>query len=706
MSSLITKNYDLKNLDCASCAAKIERNLKEQEGVHDATVSFATSSLSITCDPSFEVHPAVKAVEPEVQVLSRKQKRETQVKNSISIDKRLLQILASFVLWLVGLIFHENIHVLPSRIWVEFALYGSTYLIVGWEVLSTGFKKIMRGQWMDEEILMSIATLGAIAIHELPEAIGVMLFYALGEYIQDLAVDSSRNSIQSLLELSSNVAHLVKGNETFDIDPEEIQVGDEIMIFVGEQIPLDGVIQNGFSSLDTSALTGESLPREAVVGDKVLAGMINLQESLRIKVQATFQNSSMAKMIEIVQDATNRKAKVEKFMTKFSRFYTPIVVILSAMVAVLPPLIIASATFEEWVYRGLSLLVISCPCALVISIPLGYFGGLGALSKRGILVKGAENIDVLAKIETVVFDKTGTLTKGEFKIANISATNGFDTTTVLEKAVIAENHSTHPIAQAIRKAENSISINVNLFESVKEFPGQGMLVRYDNEDILAGNIRLMQSNDIRINLEKSESKENLLFIAVNGVLAGKIEIEDEIKPEAKDAIAELRKAGVKELSMLSGDRIPVADKIAHYLGLDSFKAELLPEDKLNHLEKILDAKESPVAYLGDGINDAPALARADVGISMGKAGSDIAIESADVVLLTDDLERLPEAVHLSRFTQRIVLENIVFALSAKLMFIVLGILGITGLWWAVIADVGVALVAILNASRIIHKKSV
>jgi Cd2+/Zn2+-exporting ATPase len=706
MASLITKNYDLKNLDCASCAAKIEKNLKEQDGVHDVTVNFATSSLSIICDPTFDIHPAVQAVEPDVLVLNKTAKKNAEIKNSVQIDKRLIQIFISFGLWLVGLIFHEDIHALPHRFLIELGLYGTTYLIVGWDVLSTGVKKILRGQFMDEEILMSIATLGAIAIHELPEAIGVMLFYALGEYIQDLAVDSSRKSIQSLLDFSSNVAHLVHNGGTLDIDPEKIQVGDEILVFVGEQVPLDGVIRNGISSLDTSALTGESMPREVMAGDNVLAGMINLQETLRVEVNATFENSAMAKMIDIVQDATNRKAKVEKFMTQFSRYYTPIVVLLSAMVAFLPSLFSPSATFEEWIYRGLSLLVISCPCALVISIPLGYFGGLGALSKKGILVKGAENIDVLANIETVVFDKTGTLTKGEFKISSVTGANGFDSTTVLEKAVIAENHSTHPIAQAIQKESSIIDLDVDGYESVKEFSGMGMKVRYHGEDILAGNIRLMKSQAIKLRGVENESKENLLYVAVNDVFAGKIEIEDEIKPEAKDSIAELRSVGVKDLRMLSGDRNSVAEKISTYLGLNEFDAELLPENKLTLLENILNQKETPVAYLGDGINDAPALARADVGISMGKAGSDIAIESADVVLLTDDLERLPEAIRLSRFTRKIVRENIIFALVAKVMFIILGILGITGLWWAVIADVGVALIAILNASRIIHKKSV
>ena len=706
MASLITKNYDLKNLDCASCAAKIEKSLKEQEGVFDASVSFATSSLFITCDPSFDVHPAVQAVEPDVEVLSRVKEINADEKENFKINKRLLQILLSFSLWLVGLIYHDQIHAMPNRIWIELALYGTTYLLVGWKVLSTGVKKILRKQYMDEEILMSIATMGAIAIHELPEAIGVMLFYALGEYFQDMAVDSSRNSIQSLLALSSAKAHIVRNNATVDVDPEEVCVGDEILVMVGEQIPLDGVIQSGFSSLDTSALTGESIPREATVDDVVLAGMINLQETLRIEVRATFENSSMAKMIEIVQDATNRKAKAEKFITKFSQFYTPTVVLLSAMVALLPPLLMPNATFEEWIYRGLSLLVISCPCALVISIPLGYFGGLGAMSKRGILVKGAENIDILAKIETVVFDKTGTLTKGEFQIANIVAMNGFDSTTVLEKAVIAENHSTHPIAQAIQKANISLTIEMDEYAFVKELSGQGMQVKYGNDEILAGNMRLMKSQGIELHDDGLKSKENLLFVAVNGVFAGTIEIEDEIKPEAKDAIVELRKTGVKDLRMLSGDRISVAEKIAAYLGLNGFDAELLPEDKLHLLENILTNTDAPVAYLGDGINDAPALARADVGISMGKAGSDIAIESADVVLLTDDLERLPEAIHLARFTKKVVIENIVFALAAKLIFILLGVLGITGLWWAVIADVGVALIAIMNASRIIRKKSV
>ena len=703
MATLITKIYDLENLDCASCAAKIETNLSTFSEVETANINFATASMSITCDDTFEVVEAVQAVEPAVLAIDRSVPRTT-VKNETDINqKRLTQIFVAVVLWLVGLIFHEQVHAQLYATLIEIPLYGIPYLLVGWDVLFDAFKKIQRGQWMDEEILMSIATIGAIAIHELPEAIGVMLFYGIGEYLQEKAVASSRSSINSLLDIHSSVVHLVQNDGIIDIEPEKIRIDDEIIVNVGEQIPLDGKIIKGISSLDTSALTGESLPSDVSVGDFVLAGMINLQETLRINVSATYENSSIAKMVEIVQQATNRKAKVERFMTQFSRYYTPAVVLLSALVAIVPPIVSPDATFQEWFYRGLSLLVISCPCALVISIPLGYFGGLGALSKKGILVKGADNIDVLAKVETIVFDKTGTLTKGEFKISTIYPETGFDSIELLEKAAIAEYQSSHPIAGAIRNETKEIKIDLDKFVSTKEISGQGVQVEYANDSILAGNIALMNKHKIVLPTFSETITGNILYIAVNNQFSGRIVIEDEVKEEAKSAIRKLRDIGIKSMHMLTGDRQVVAEKISTQLGLDGFGAELFPEEKLIQLETMLDSKTAPIAYLGDGINDAPALARADVGISMGEAGSDIAIESSDVVLLTDDLARLPDAIELSRFTRKIVWQNIVFALIAKSIFILLGVFGIAGLWLAVIADVGVALLAVLNATRIIRK---
>jgi Cd2+/Zn2+-exporting ATPase len=618
------------------------------------------------------------------------------------LKREIMTVGVVIVLFVLGQVFKEPLHNTPGAI-AEYAVFIPAYLLSGWGVLTTAGRNILKGRLFDENFLMTVATLGAFAIHMLPEAVAVMLFFKIGETFQEYAVGRSRRSIKSLLEIRPDYANLKTNGELKQVSPEVIKVGEIIVVKPGERVPLDGEVLDGRSLLDTSALTGESVPRTIQAGDSVLAGMINQSGALTVRVAKPFGESSIARILELVESASSKKAETEKFIRKFARIYTPIVVFLSLAVALIPPLLIANPTSADrmlWVYRALVLLVISCPCGLVISIPLGYFGGVGGAARRGILVKGSTYLDTLASVKTVVFDKTGTLTKGVFRVTDIVPRNGLNADELLAIAAQAEAHSNHPVAQSIRTAY-ARTIDASTVQDYQEIAGHGIQVKVGDRTVLAGNDRLLHRENI--DHDVCEVPGTVVHLAINQKYVGRIVISDEIKDDAAQAIRDLKAIGVRQTLMLSGDNEIVAERVARQIGLDRYQAELLPEDKVTAIEQVLwkAGKHHKVAFVGDGINDAPVLARADVGIAMGGLGSDAAIETADVVIMTDAPSKVAEAIQIARKTHRIVIQNIVFAMVIKGLFIVLGVFGIATLWEAVFADVGVALLAILNATRVL-----
>ncbi|WP_100898961.1 heavy metal translocating P-type ATPase [Nostoc flagelliforme] len=615
-----------------------------------------------------------------------------------NLKNEVLPLVAILSLYAPGVIFENQLHNTFYSIG-EYLLFIPAYLLSGWSVLKTAGRNILRGRIFDETFLMAVATLGAIAIHKLPEAVGVMLFYKIGELFQDIAVSRSRNSIKALLEVRPDYANIQKEGELKKTSPKTVNIGDIIVVKPGEKIPLDGEIIDGNSQVDTSALTGESVPRTVRLGETVLAGMINKMGVLSIRVTKLFDESSIAKILDLVQNAKSKKAETEKFITKFARYYTPIVVFTSLGVGLLPPLFIAGATSSEWIYRALILLVISCPCGLVISIPLGYFGGVGGAAKRGILVKGSTFLDALNAVNTVVFDKTGTLTHGVFKVAKIVPSNGYVEQELLQLAAKVELHSNHPIAQSIRKAYGG-KIDEFDVRDYEEIAGYGIKANVENRVVIAGSDRLLHRENIAH--DNCQLEGTVIHLAVDNIYAGYIVIADEVKEDARLAIQALKGMGIERTVMLTGDNQAIASRIAQQLSIDAYEAELLPEEKVNAIEKLLSTvgKHSKVAFVGDGINDAPVIARADVGIAMGGLGSDAAIETADIVIMTDAPSKVAEAIQIARKTRQIVWQNIVFALAIKGVFIGLGILGVATMWEAVFADVGVALLAIFNATRV------
>ena len=619
--------------------------------------------------------------------------------NDSDLRRELIPLSIAVVLFLIGLIFNQPLHDTPGAI-AEYAVLIPAYLISGWSVLTSAGRNILRGKIFDENFLMTIATLGAIAIHELPEAVAVMLFFQVGELFQGFAVGRSRRSIKALLEVRPDTANLIVDGGIREVDPEKVEVGDTIVIKPGEKVPLDGEILSGNSQVDTSALTGESVPRTIREGETILAGVINQTGSLTVRVTKLFAESSIAKILDLVENASSKKAPTEKFITRFARYYTPVVVFLSLAVALLPPLLIPGETSELWVYRALVLLVISCPCGLVISIPLGYFGGVGGAAKRGILVKGSTFLDALTDVKTVIFDKTGTLTEGVFQVTQIIPYNGYSEKEVLTIAAIAESQSNHPVARSIVEAYDGAIADSDVTD-YEEIPGHGIRAKVSGKSVFAGNDRLLHKANIQHDTCNVEG--TVVHLAIDGKYAGYILISDKIKEDAARAIAELKKAGVTETVMLTGDNRVVAKSVADKLGLDTYKAELLPEDKVEAIEQYLrrSNKKSKVAFVGDGINDAPVIARADVGMAMGALGSDAAIETADVVLMTDAPSKVAEAIGIGRKTHSIVWQNIILAMAVKAVFILLGAIGLATLWEAVFADVGVALLAILNATRVL-----
>jgi Cd2+/Zn2+-exporting ATPase len=692
----------LDGLDCANCAAQIEMELKKVKGLENTKVNFATKSLELPSELFKQAGKVIARVEPEIRLRKIEGCRVSTAQEEADERNKLWLVSGAGVLFLIGLIFNEPLHGTPFS-WAEYAVLLPAYLLVGWPVVASAIKKLIRGQLFDESFLMTIATGGAIAIHQLPEAAGVMLFYAVGEYFQDRALNRSRRSITALLNIQPEYANLKENGEIRQVNPEEVEVGQLIIVKPGEKVPLDGEVVEGFSFVDTSALTGESVPRKVEQGEKILAGMINSQGLLTVKVAKPFKDSSVSRILNLVEKASERKAPTEQFITLFAKFYTPAVVGVAGLIAIVPPLIIPGATFGQWFYRALVLLVISCPCALMVSIPLGYFGGIGGASKNGILVKGANFLDALAELDTVVFDKTGTLTKGVFRVTEIAPKNGFAREEVLAAAAGAEIYSNHPIAQSIRTAAESDGqkISENEVTDYREIPAHGISAIVKGRKVLAGNDRLLHKENIVH--EDCDIVGTSVYVAIGGVYAGYIIISDELKEDAMETISGLKKLGIRKTVMLTGDEKSVAERVSKELGLDSFYAELLPEDKVAKVEELetglKNRRKQKLAFVGDGVNDAPVITRADIGVAMGGLGSDAAIEAADVVLMEDAPSKLVKAVEIARRTGWIVRQNIYLALGVKGFFILLGGFGVASIWEAVFADVGVTVLAVLNASR-------
>jgi len=617
-----------------------------------------------------------------------------------SSKRELILIITSVILFVFGLIFRTKLHN-PPYCFGEYIIFLSSYLISGWDVLYSAYRNIIYGRVFNENSLMTIATVGAFLIHQLSEAVGVMLFFKIGKFFEETSVQNSKKAIKTLLAIRPEYANLKTQEEIKKVSPQQVNIGDIIIVKPGEKVPLDGVVIGGSSQIDTSPLTGEPLPQIVDVNGVVLAGMINKTGSLLIKVTKPFFDTSISKILDLVENAVQRKSQTEKFITKFSRFYTPFVIIVAICIAIIPPLFITEASFSVWIYRALVLLVISCPCALVISIPLSYFGGIGKASRRGILIKGSNFIDALTKVKKVFFDKTGTLTKGTFKVTEIIPKNGFTKEEILKLAAEAESRSNHPIATAILEAYGK-DINPSLIESYKELGGLGIETRIKNKAVLVGNDRFLHIKNIEHDVCNTEG--TFVNIAVDNIYAGYIVIEDELKEDAQYAIQSLKDLGINQIIMLTGDNKISAERIAKELGLSYYLAELLPEEKVSIIEKLMNKKEK-VAFIGDGINDAPVIARADVGIAMGGLGADLAIETADIIIMPDAPSKVAEAIKISKETHKIVWENIALALTVKGFFILLGIIGFATMWEAVFADVGVALIAIFNAIRILKTHS-
>jgi Cd2+/Zn2+-exporting ATPase len=621
--------------------------------------------------------------------------------DGLNTTRELVLIGVALTLLAVGSIFRETLHATPYAVG-EYAVFLLAYGISGWNVVASAVRNAAKGTFFDENFLMTIATVGAFLLHEMPEAVGVMVFFKVGEFLQDLAVERSRRSIVAVLELRPEYANLKQGETIRKVSPDTVQVGDVIVINPGEQVPLDGEIISGQSRVNTAALTGEGVPRQVGPGEPVLAGMVNQTGVLTVTVTKPVGESAIARVIQLVEQSSSLKSRTEKFITKFAAYYTPVVVLAAVAVALLPPFIWPGETFADWLRRALILLVISCPCGLVISIPLGYFGGVGGAAKRGIMVKGSTYLDILAATRTVVFDKTGTLTQGVFKVAGVYPQSGFAGEELLRLTALAEVHSSHPIAQSIMEAYGQ-AVDSSLLTDYEEIAGHGVRARIGTQEVLVGNERLLRRENIAV--APVQEAGTVVYLAVDQVYAGYLVIADELKADAPAVVARLKAAGVEQVGMLSGDREPVVRDVASKLGLDFYRAALLPEQKVAFVEELLQQahKERKIAFVGDGINDAPVIARADVGIAMGGLGSDAAVETADVVIMSDAPSKVAEAIHIGRKTRRIVWQNVVFALGVKGVFIALGIAGAATMWEAVFADVGVALLAILNASRVLRQ---
>lgn len=708
----LTMHLMIDNLGCPNCAAKMETRIRQLPGVSRAKLDFSTASLNLVLDPETrqnellsDVGEIIQSIEKDACLRTGSPRAPARPRWFNSLPWRRL---ARFG---VGIIPFILAMVLPETQVLRLPLFLAAYLILGYDVLLAAFGKIGRKQLFDENFLMAVATLGALAIREYPEAVAVMLFYQIGEIFQNMAVDHSRRSIKALMDIRPDQANQITEQGVVSIAPELVQPGAQLLIRPGERVPLDSRILEGVSSLDTAALTGESQPRPVEAGDEILAGCVNGSGLLTAVVLRPYGESAVSRILSMVEEASARKASVEQFITRFAAVYTPIMVGLAVLVALAPPLVLREP-FAEWIARALILLVISCPCALVLSVPLSYFGGLGAASARGILVKGGSFLEKLATADTVVFDKTGTLTQGKFTVTGMKA-DRIGTDQLLYLATLAESHSSHPIAQSIIQAWQAKGRELPDQSQVSQYQdlaGRGVSLVHDSQVILLGNQCLMLENDIDLPESAAAANPDLsgatvLYLAVNGEYAGEIWLSDQLKPEAVAAIRELRSLGISRLALLSGDRRLVAEAIARQAGISIVQAELLPDQKVAALEALIagQGRKGSVVYVGDGINDAPVLARSDVGIALG-AGSDAAIESADVVIMADDLRKIGESIRLARRTNRITHQNVVLALGLKALVLILAIIGIAGIWQAVFADVGVAVLTVLNSLRVLARK--
>ena len=698
--------FSVRNIDCAACAAKIETGLKRSEGIEDAVLDLAGLTLHVRTPDAAAIPALVRRIDPGVVVVTPRPAGSIQPEpdHGYRFGREIVFLGISAALLVLHLFTEARLH--ASGHWaLELLLVAAAYLAAGWNVLAKALRTVGRGAFFDENVLMVVATGGALAIHAYSEAVGVMVFYKVGEMLQERAVARSRRSIGALLAARPDQAMVQSLAGLDSVPPEQVAVGQTIVVRPGEKIPLDGTVLSGASEVDASPLTGESRPQPVHPGGAVLAGTINLGGALAIRVTRSFGETSVVKILDLVQNAAARKARTERFITTLARYYTPAVVAAAVLVAVLPPLLIPAATFGQWLYRALVLLVISCPCALVISIPLGYFGGIGHASRRGILVKGSNFMDALAQVKTVVFDKTGTLTMGVFEVQQVVTANGYDPDQVLALAAAAELHSAHPIGLSIVRAHahRGGRVDAACVADHRVITGRGVRARYGDRDILVGSDALLHEE--KIAHPTCASAGTVAHVSVDGIYAGQILIGDRLKPRARQAMDGLRASGVERLIMLTGDNRCAAERVARDLNLDQFHFDLLPEDKVRCLERIAadTAGRGKVAFVGDGINDAPVLARADVGVAMGALGADAAIETADVVLMTDSPEKMVEAIAIARQTRRIVWQNISLALAVKAVFVCFGVLGLATMWEAVFADMGTALLAVLNATRALGK---
>lgn len=685
------KEYELRGIDCGNCAAKIERAVNQLEQVESATVNLIAQKLILETKSEDgidkEIIDLVDAIEPGIEVIS--EKKEEALPEKRDWAKELL--LAVMILFAFGFFLPEE------YFWIRLVYYLTLYIIIGHKVLIKMVQNIQRGNLFDENFLMSIATLGAFLLGEFPEAVAVILFYQIGEYFQDKATSQSRQSIARLMDIRSDKAWRLEGGETVQVDPETVRVADHILVKPGEKVPLDGLVREGRSILDTSALTGESLPREIGVGEDITSGVINLTSPLVIEVSKTFSQSTVNKILELVENASNKKAETERMITRFSRVYTPVVVGIAFLLASLPPLL-GLGEWSTWLYRALTFLVISCPCALAVSVPMSFFGGLGGASKLGVLVKGGNYLEALAKLDTVVFDKTGTITKGIFAVDTVVNAEGVEDD-ILYLAAHLESYSNHPIANSIRTAYGQ-EVDENRVSQITELPGQGMSGRVDGRQLYLGNARLMEVQGIAY--PAIDSTGTVLYLAEDSHFLGYFLITDQVKETSIEALKDLQAVGIKKTVLLSGDRQAVVDEFAQQFAFNDAFGDCLPQDKVSTFEEILTQSQQAVAFVGDGVNDAPVLARADVGIAMGGLGSDAAIESADVVLMDDDLGKLPQVIRLAKKTVRIAQQNMTLAIVVKLIFLVLSGLGISNMWEAIFADVGVTLLAVWNALRVLR----
>ena len=693
----------VKGIDCVNCATKIENRIRSLDGVKDVSIDFINEKMELNTDKKEDeivklVQNATNLVEDNVKVSSMNAQHHNEdhhhnIDNVENIKKLLI---------IGGLIYLFAI-IRPVNKYIKIILFVISYFIVGKDVLVSAYKNIRAGEFFDENFLMGIATIGAFLVGEYTEAVAVMLFYQVGELFQEMAVNKSRKSISDLMNIKPDFANLKVENEIKKVLPEEVNVNDLILVKPGEKVPLDGIIIEGTSTGDTAALTGESLPREFGVGDEILSGTVNNNGLLTIKVTKVFSDSTVSKILDLVQNASSKKSKTEKFITKFARYYTPIIVGVALLVATVPPFVLGNGTFYEWFYRALIFLVVSCPCALVISIPLGFFGGIGAASKNGILIKGGNYLEALDKVDTVIMDKTGTITKGTFKVVEINVKNDkISKEKLLEYVADVESFSNHPIAKSVVEEYEKNGQKV-IKESIKkydEISGYGISAELDDTNILVGNNKLMELE--KIEYDFIESIGTTIYVAIDREYAGNIVIADQIKEDSVNAVKALKNQGISNIVMLTGDNRNIANDIAKKVGINEVYSELLPNEKVDKVEEIFAKKENKdgkVLFVGDGINDAPVLARADIGVAMGGVGSDAAIEAADVVIMTDELSKISDTIKIAKKTKKIVWQNIIFALSVKAIVLLLGILGLSTMWEAVFADVGVALIAVLNSTK-------